>query len=226
MNTTPSTFADAVGAHLAAVEAAEAFTDDDLTPEAVQRKRAEMHRDAQAVLAARVGELPDPGDDPRREALDALRATGADQIAAEQRELGIVRELLDSGRELGRIIANADATRAAAILTHREVIALDSPNSEAAAAEIADAVFARLEQIGHPEAVAAADRLAEWEAATARRDVLHGIQQGGVPLGSFQALSQAAPDDYAAAQPLHAAQAALMRSAREARRMATATAAQ
>lgn len=221
-NPTPSAFADTITTHIASVEAAEAFTDPDLTPEAVQRKRAELHRDAQAALADRIATLPDPGEDPRPATIDALRATGADQIAAEGRELGIVRELLASGRELGRIIANADATRAAAILTHREVIALDSPNPDAAVTEIADAVLARLEQIGHPEAVAAADRLAEWGAATARRDVLHGIQQGGVPLSAFQALSQAAPDDYAAARSLHAAQAALLRSARDAQRLATA----
>lgn len=221
MNTTPATgFADIVTTHLDSVTAAESFTDDDLTTEAAQRRRAEMHRNAQTVLSNSIAALPEPGEDPRPAALDALRATGADQIAAEQRELGIVRELLGNGRQLGRIIANADATRAAAILTHREVIAGDSLNPEAAAAEIAATVFDRLEELGHPEIVAAADRVAEWQAATARRDVLQGIQRGAVPLGAFQALLHSAPDDYAAAQPAHAAREALLRSAREARILA------
>lgn len=218
MNTsTQGTFADTVSAHLDAVGTADSFADPELTPEAAQRRRAEMHRGAQSALSDSIAALPEPGEDPRPAALEALRAAGADQIAAEQRELGIVRELLGNGRQLGRIIANADVTRAAAILTHREVIAGDSSNSEAAAAEIAATVFDRLKELGHPDILAAADRVAEWQAASARRDVLQGIQRGAVPLGAFQALLRAAPDDYAAVQPAHAAREALLRSAREAR---------
>lgn len=203
--TTPAPFADTVAAYLAALRAASEYADADLTPEALTRRREELTTAAHRALTGQLDALPDPGDDPRTAALDALRATTADDVAVQGREREKVTTLLASGKSLDRIIAEADAVRVAAILDNLEVmpdvLASDTPG--AIIAEVRALAFDRLAEVGDPGAVAAAAAHSEWAATAARRNVLGSIAQGAVSTAALTALYHADPEGYQVAAGVH-----------------------
>lgn len=216
MSTTTDTateFTNAVNGHISAITAATEFTDRDLTPEAAQRYRMEGARTAREALRDHVRALPDLGDDPREAALGNLDPATADDVAVLGNERDTVRALLDSGQNLARLISRANSTRAAAIYAYREVLALDSTDPAEAEAEIALRVFDRLAELGQSDLVEAAEAHTEWQAESARRDVLRGLIEGGVSTGAFTVLYRSSPDEYAAIHSVHAAAPTITKAA-------------
>lgn len=127
-----------------------------------ERRRTTIARAQEALSAHLPAELPEVDRSP---ALDPLRPTTADGVAVQAREWRKVEALLAAGRNLGRIIANADRDRLAAIADGIEVMpeVLNSADGERIAEEVRGAVFDRLVALGDKEAV----RIAAEEAAAA-----------------------------------------------------------
>jgi len=138
--------------------AAMQYADADLAPEAIAtRKRARVHAARQALLAARPVL---PQNLPTRDGVIAsLRPKTADEIARGQHEAAKVQALLDKGRPLAQIIANADETRALAIADLVETLpqVLDSNAGDEIIAEVHGLVFDRLADLGVEDATSMRD---------------------------------------------------------------------
>ena len=136
---------------------------------------------AQAALTALSPAEPAPVD--RSAVFDALRPHTVDDVATQGREREKVAALLDAGRNLGRIIGDGDRLRLAAIADTIETMpqVLESPDGEAIAAEVRDAIFARLVDLGEPDAVKVATLEAEAAPALAARAFIVDTIANGAP---------------------------------------------
>ncbi|RIJ19410.1 hypothetical protein DZF97_00715 [Clavibacter nebraskensis] len=194
MNTTP--FVAAYRDYATATDAAVRLTDPELTPDANGRRQAEALTAARGVLTTRTPPAPQTGADGRTAVLEARSPQNASDVALQGREREKVATLLQAGRPLPEIIAEASPLRVAAILDDWEQLVQEDPSPQVAAAELRDAVFARLVALGEPDAV----RVASVEADTAQLDawsrVLTEVQGRAITMGTRQALKSADPEGY------------------------------
>lgn len=154
--------------------AAALIRDPHLTPEGL---RARQRREVEGIRARLAAMMPDEPTAPDRQpVLDALTPKSADDIAVQTHQWSKVRALLDAGRDLPSIIADADRTRLAAILDALETMpeVLEDSRPEEVVAFVRDAVWNRLVQVDP-----AAERIAVIERtnapAIAWRTVLKGL---------------------------------------------------
>ncbi|ATG51924.1 hypothetical protein CFK38_10650 [Brachybacterium vulturis] len=167
--------------------AAEKMHDPDLTPEANRQRQTEARAAARAKLREAIPQRPD-GPDPRDAVTAALAPTTADGIAVLAHQRAKVDALMDAGRNILQVIQQADVTRLAAILDAAETSerVLSSSDPEGVQAELRGAVFDRLADLGHEDAVKAAESHADQEATTAWADALEALADGQEPDGAVQ----------------------------------------
>jgi len=165
--------------------AAEKMHDPDLTPEANRQRQAEARASARAKLREAIPQRPE-GPDPRDAVIDALAPTTADGIAVLAHQRAKVDALMDAGRNILQVIQQADVTRLAAILDAAETSerVLSSSDPEGVQAELRGAVFARLADLGHEDAVKAAEAHTDQGATTAWADALEALAGGDEPGGA------------------------------------------
>ncbi|GAA3013635.1 hypothetical protein [Microbacterium aurantiacum] len=130
--------------------------------------------------------------------LAALTAKTADDLALQAREWEKVRALLDAGRYLPHIVADADRVRLAAILDNLETMpeVLEDSAGATIVESIHGAVWDRLVQVDDAaKAVAAAEDAAA--PITAWRAILTGVAETGeVPFEGLTLLHRAEPEAY------------------------------
>ena len=154
--------------------------DPHLTPEGVQAQQVA----AVAAIRERItGLLPAAQEAPDRgPVLDALQPKTADDHARLGREREKVRAMMDAGRRLEHIIANADRTRLAAIADDLEVmpaiLALDPADQAAVVAEYRDVLWDRLTMVD-PAALAIQEEERTALEPTAWRAVLTDLAEAG-----------------------------------------------
>lgn len=142
-------FAAAVRGYRDEISAAMRMSDDSLSGSGLAAKQRAAVDAARARLRAAIPTLP-AGGKSREEVLVALVASNADQIARMQHEQTKVRALLDQGRPLTQIIADADDVRALAIADLVETLpqVLESQHGTDIVAEVRGRVFDRLADLG------------------------------------------------------------------------------
>lgn len=179
--------------------AAVQFTNPDLNPAALTRRRSDLARAAKAELAGAIPPLPDQTGPTRADVLASRAPRTADEVAVAQHELGKVLQLLDAGRSLTDIIASADGARAAAIADGIETLpdVLTRGDGAMIAEETRARVFDRLVQLGAPDAVAASVHEQESAPILAWHRVMTGLVEGDLTLDARSALYRADPEGYA-----------------------------
>ncbi|MGA5644123.1 hypothetical protein ACPCHV_02400 [Microbacterium sp. NPDC088796] len=142
-------FAAAVRGYRDEITAAMNISDDSLSVSGLGERQRAAVAAARARLLAAVPPLPQ-GAQSRDDVLAGLGATTADEIARMQHEQGKVRALLDAGRPLAQIIAEADDVRALAIADLVETLpqVLESNSGTEIVAEVRGRVFDRLADLG------------------------------------------------------------------------------
>ncbi|MDT0182469.1 hypothetical protein Q9S36_20030 [Microbacterium sp. ARD31] len=167
--------------------------DPHLTPEGL---RARQRREIEAIRERLAGLMPaEPTAPDRQPVLDALAPKSADDIALQAHQWSKVRALLDAGRDLPRIIADADRARLAAILDGLETMpeVLNDSRPEEVVDFVRGAVWDRLVEVDP-----AAERVAVIERANAPavawRTILEGLSATGeIPFEGLVLLRQADP---------------------------------
>lgn len=156
--TDTSRFAAAVRGYRDEISAAMQITDEALSATGLGERQRAAVAAARARLLAAVPPLP-KGAQSRDDVLSGLGATTADQIARMQHEQTKVRAMLDAGRPLGQILANADETRALAVADLVETLpqVLESGSGAEIVAEVRDIVFERLADLGVESAATVRD---------------------------------------------------------------------
>lgn len=170
--------------------------DPHLTPEGL---RARQRREVDAIRERLSALMPaEPTAPDRQPVLDALTPKDADAIALQAHQWSKVRALLDAGRDLPSIIADADRTRLAAILDALETMpeVLQDSRPEEVVEFVRDSVWNRLVQVDP-----AAERIAVIERtnapAIAWRAILEGLSATGeIPFDGLLLLRQADPEAF------------------------------
>ncbi|MEU2203629.1 hypothetical protein AB0P19_06695 [Microbacterium oleivorans] len=165
--------------------------DPHLTPEGL---RARQRREIETIRERLAGLMPtEPTAPDRQPVLDALTPKSADDIALQAHQWSKVRALLDAGRDLPSIIADADRTRLAAILDGLETMpeVLNDSRPEEVVDFIREAVWDRLVEVDP-----AAERVAVIERtnapAVAWRTILEGLAATGeIPFDGLVLLREA-----------------------------------
>lgn len=147
--TDTSRFAAAVRGYRDEIAAAMQISDDNLSATGLGEKQRAAVAAARARLLAAVPPLPQGGKS-RDEVLGGLGASSTVEIARMQHEQTKVRALLDAGRPLGQIIADADPLRALAVADLVETLpqVLESQHGADIVAEVRGLVFERLADLG------------------------------------------------------------------------------
>lgn len=197
-DTTP--WATAYAQHRRDVAAAVAYTDWQATPDEVAKHRAQMLRAARDRLAAAIPEVPESSAPKRADVVAARLPRTADDVAAQGREREKILALLDAGRSLGSLVAQADEVRLAAIIDSIETLpgVLASSDPEGVAAELRDLAFRRLVDLGAPDAVAVAHAEAVTAPTAAWSRLMREALDGEPTLGARQAVYQADRPGYEA----------------------------
>lgn len=198
--TTTNTYRTAFRAYRDELGAAMQMSNPELTAEALsdrQRARREVARER--LLAARPV-LPSAGTS-RDDVLASLRSGTVDEIARMQHEQAKVRTLLDAGRSLGQIIANADDVRALAIADLVETLpqVLESQHGDDIIAETHGLVFERLADLGVEPAV----QVREFEQSNApalawHRAMTEAAEGSDASVGAWQDVYRADSEGYEA----------------------------
>jgi hypothetical protein len=194
MSITPN--AKAYRDYVTATAAAVQLTDRELTPEANLRRQLAAITAARATLAAATPAAPQPAADGRTAVLEARSPRDGSQVALQGREQEKVATLLQAGRPLPEIIAEASPLRVAAILDDWERLVQEDPSPQVAAAELRDAAFARLVALGETDAVKVANAEAEIARVDAWSRTLTEARGAAITLGTRQALKAADPEGY------------------------------
>lgn len=197
---TTNNCATAVRGYRDELGAAMHYADADLAPEAIAtRKRARVHEARQTLLAARPVL---PQNLPSRDGVIAsLRTKTADEIARVQHEATKVQALLDKGRSLGQIIANADETRALAIADMIETLpaTLESRSGDEIIAEVHGLVFDRLADLGVEAATSVRDAEQQHAPALAWHRAMSEAADGSdASIAAWQDVYRADPEGYEA----------------------------
>lgn len=171
-------------------------TDHHLTPEGLQAHRRQAWESIRARLAAVMPAEPTAPD--RQPVIDALAAKTADDLAFQAREWEKVRALLDAGRYLPQIIADADRVRLGAILDNLETMpeVLQDSRPEEVVEFIEGAVWDRLVQVD--PAAQRVDVIERTnEPAVAWRTILEGLTATGeIPFDGLVLLHASDRDAY------------------------------
>lgn len=166
------------------------FTDSDLTNSAITRRR---HTGVMAARGELLKSMPAeptaPGVTPASVVAGLVPKT-ADAVAVQARELGIVQQLLDSGRVLEEVVRDASPERLAAIAANAEVLpdVLRSDDPASVVEGIHGRVFEALVEAGHPEATIAAEAQRAYDEQAAWRQVIKDTIEGNAFGGGLTAL--------------------------------------
>lgn len=192
--------ASAYAAARRAIRAAVDYADHDLTPAALNRRRAAMLHDALARLVAAVP-VPTTPTTTIADVLAARAPRTADDIALQGREREKVRALRDAGHPLATILADASQVRVAAILDDLDVMPeVQGEVDPAAAADwVRAAALARLAELDAPDAVAVTAQATEAARTTAWARALTAAQTREVDMETRLAIRASDPDGYAVA---------------------------
>jgi len=195
--TTPNPHAAALRTYWTALNTAIRFTDPELTDDALLHRQAAMVQTARASLAAATPAAPQAAAAARSDVL----ATRTRQGASEDREREKVADLIQAGWTLPRVIAAASAPRIDAILDSVEVLpqVLNASDPEAVATELRGAAFARLVELGEPDALRVVKAEAEDSAADAWSRTLTEAQAGATSMVTLTALRAADTAGYSEA---------------------------
>ncbi|GAB2837440.1 hypothetical protein ACFQ0P_13930 [Microbacterium insulae] len=200
--TTTNTYRTAYRAYRDELGAAMQMSDPDLSAAGLSvRQRARRESARERLLAARPA-LPSVGTS-RADVLGSLRPTTADQISRMQHEQAHVLRMLEAGRALGQIIANADDVRALAIADLVETLpqTLESQHGDEIIAETHGLVFERLADLGVESAVQAR----EFEQSNApalawHRAMTEAAEGSDASVGAWQDVYRADAKGYEAAR--------------------------
>lgn len=197
MNNT-SRFAAAVRGYRDELKAAMQISDDSLSATGLGERQRVAVAAAKVRLLSAVPPLP-KGAQSRDDVLAGLGAATADQIARMQHEQAKVRMMLDSGRPLGQIIAEADDVRALAISDLVETLpqVLESRSGAEIVAEVRGLVFERLADLG----VKSAAKVRDVEQANAPTIAWHQAMTeaaagGDASIAAWQDVYRVDPDGY------------------------------
>lgn len=184
------------------VKAAVTFHHPDFTHNAITRHRAKLLQAARVELLATLPEqAPASAETARTVVFDKLRPRNADTVAVVSHEWAKFERLVNAGRNLGQLIAQADERRLAAILDMFPTSEFaDSDEGNAIVAEVQELTFRRLVDLCDPDAVKAseAEKIAGREVAWDR--VLREAVAGDVTVEAWTALHRVAPEEQQAAQ--------------------------
>lgn len=149
-------FAAAVRGYRDEITAAMQISDESLSESGRGERQRAAVAAARARLLAAVPPFPQ-GAQSADDVLGGLAAKSADEIARMQHEQVKVRALLDAGRPLAQIIAEADDVRALAIADLVETLpqVLESNSGAEIVAEVRGRVFDRLADLGVDAAASA-----------------------------------------------------------------------
>ena len=191
-------FAAAVRGYRDEITAAMNISDDSLSVSGLSERQRAAVAAARARLLAAVPPLP-KGAQSRNDVLAGLGATTADEIARMQHEQGKVRALLDAGRPLAQIIADADDVRALAIADLVETLphVLESNSGAEIVAEVHGRVFDRLADLGVD--AAASVRNVEQQNAPAiawHRAMTETAASSDATVAAWQDVYRADPEGY------------------------------
>lgn len=191
-------FAAAVRGYRDEITAAMNISDDSLSASGLGKRQRAAVAAARARLLAAVPPLPQ-GAQSRDDVLAGLSATTADEIARMQHEQGKVRALLDAGRPLAQIIADADDVRALAIADLVETLpqVLDSKSGAEIVAEVRGRVFDRLADLGVEAAAGVRDVEQQNAPAIAWHRAMTEMAAGSdATVGAWQDVYRADPEGY------------------------------
>jgi hypothetical protein len=186
----------------ASTKAAVEFNDPNWTNSAITRERVKRLTGARAELLATLPpETARKTAEPslRAKALEQLRPTNADTVAVTSNEWGKVKALLDAGRNLERMIQQADRTRLAAIIDRLPTeLAVQYDDADDSITEVEELVLARLVELGDQAATQfqEAQQVADYE--TAWVQVIQEAVAGEVSVGALTALYRATPEEHEA----------------------------
>lgn len=200
--TTTNTYRTAFRAYRDELGAAMQMSDDTLSATGLSdRQRARRETARERLLAARPV-LPAAGAS-RDDILASLRPSTVDQISRMQHEQAHVLRMLDAGRDLGQIVANADEVRALAIADLVETLpkVLESHHGAEIIAEIHGLVFDRLADLKVEPAV----KVREFEQNNApalawHRAMTEAAEGSDASVAAWQDVYRADADGYAAAR--------------------------
>lgn len=191
-------FAAAVRGYRDEITAAMNIGDDSLSASGLGERQHAAVAAARARLLSAVPPLPQ-GAQSRDDVLAGLSATTADEIARMQHEQGKVRALLDAGRPLAQIIADADDVRALAIADLVETLpqVLDSKSGAEIVAEVRGRVFDRLADLGVDAAASVRDVEQQNAPAIAWHRAMTETAAGSdASVGAWQDVYRADPEGY------------------------------
>ena len=196
-------YRDAFSRFLAEQKAAVQFHNPNYSNSAITRERYKRLQEARETLKinARGYAAIQPGNDPTAalaEAFEGIQARDADSVAVANNEWGKVRAMLDSGRELGQMIDNADRRRLSAILDRVEELGIQSGDVEGVTAEVQQRVLARLAALGDEKAKAAITAQEASRFGSAWQQVIEQALAGQVSVDARGALFNVSPEDYQA----------------------------
>jgi hypothetical protein len=196
-------YRDAFAQFLVAQKEAVKFTNSNFTNSAITRERYRRLQEARETLrVSAAGHAVTLGTiDPEAalaEAFDGILARDADSVAVANNEWTKVRAMLDSGRELGQIIDNADRRRLSAVLDRIEELGTASGDPKGVTAEVQARVLDRLAALGDEKATAAVTARESAQHSAAWSKVIEEALAGPVSVGTRSALFNASPDDFRA----------------------------
>lgn len=180
------------------MKAAMQISDDNLSATGLCERQSVAVAAAKSRLRAAVPPLP-KGAQSRDDVLAGLGATTADQIARMQHEQAKVRAMLDAGRALGQIIADADDVRALAVADLVETLpqVLDSNSGAEIVAEVRGLVFDRLADLGVDAAASVRD-IEQQNAPTIawHRAMTETAEGNDASIAAWQDVYRADPEGY------------------------------
>lgn len=191
-------FAAAVRGYRDEITAAMNISDDSLSASGLGERQRAAVAAARARLLSAVPAVPQDAQS-RDDVLAGLSATTADEIARMQHEQGKVRALLDAGRPLAQIIADANDVRALAIADLVETLpqVLDSKSGAEIIAEVRGRVFDRLADLGVEAAASVRDVEQQNAPAIAWHRAMTETAAGSdATVGAWQDVYRADPEGY------------------------------
>ncbi len=197
--------ATAYGEYRKAAAEAMKFHDPNYTNSAITRERARRLQAARAALAKALPSRAsrDASNTKSRDAaLGKLAVTNADTAAVASNEWTKVKSALDSGRNLGQLIASADQRRLMAILDHLDTdLVIGTGDEEGVRAEVTQAALTRLADLGDADATTALAAQNAEAHDRAWQSVVDEASRGEVSVRSRTALRRASVEEYDSAFP-------------------------
>jgi hypothetical protein len=200
-----TSYPEAFAKFRASTKAAVEFQDPNWTNSAITRERIKRLQTARDELRRTTPPANNAGAADRtakNAILGKLRPTDADTVAVTANEWAKLSKLLDSGRPVEGLLANASQSQLAAILDQLPTqFALEADDSVARTLELEDRIVDRLVDLGDPDALTYATAVEAAAYDTAWGQVLNEtLTDGTASVGALSALHRVAPNEFAATQ--------------------------